>query len=244
MKTLGYFMRSSAGLRRGFLECFEIHGQRVFVRVGTPDMVVAAASLGGEFEVLEFAFPHDTAGLIIDAGGYIGTAALALRRMFPEATIVSVEPSSSNLELLKKNIEAFPNMHYEHAALVPEGGPGQIELRDRGTGAWGLTVVEQPADRGSQVIERVPTVTIEQICRKYGVDHPIIVKVDIEGAELPLLARPEWLSKVPVLLIELHDRIAPGCEQAFFNASKGRFVFRDSGEKFVSVGPGGMGQAL
>lgn len=52
------------------------------VRKGTPDMEVAMSCLTGEFEPVQHLLPRDYNGIILDAGGYIGTAALALSRIF------------------------------------------------------------------------------------------------------------------------------------------------------------------
>jgi hypothetical protein len=50
-------------------------------------------------------------------------------------------------------------------------------------------------------------------------DRIDILKLDIEGAELEIFSGPcEWLSKVAILLIELHDRVAPGCSLTFYSA--------------------------
>ena len=52
------------------------------VRKGTLDMEVAMSCLTGEFEPVQHLLPRDYNGIILDAGGYIGTAALALSRIF------------------------------------------------------------------------------------------------------------------------------------------------------------------
>ena len=76
--------------------------------------------------------------LILDAGGYIGTAAIAFAKQYPSATIVSLEPNSNNYQLLAQNTATWRNIVAMNKALAPE--PGGLILYDRGTGAWGFTL--------------------------------------------------------------------------------------------------------
>ncbi|MDO9222175.1 MAG: hypothetical protein Q7U20_00505, partial [Caulobacter sp.] len=64
-----------------------LFGERIAVRMGSPDLEVAKSSLGGEFAPLEGLLPKTYSGLIVDAGGYIGTAAIKLARFYPMARI-------------------------------------------------------------------------------------------------------------------------------------------------------------
>ncbi|WP_209426854.1 FkbM family methyltransferase [Pararhodobacter sp. SW119] len=210
-------------------------GEEFWVRPASPDIGVVRSCLGGEFDCLRHAYPADVTGLILDAGGYIGAAAVAFARMYPKATIVTVEPSAENFALLERNIAPYPNIRAIRAAIAPESG-GQIELRDRGTGAWGFSVVRTDA-RDSRVLETVPTVGIEDLIDAHGAGRALIAKIDIEGAEADLFRTPAWLNRVGVMMIELHERIVPGCEGLFWHANAGRFAFKSGSEKYVSVGP-------
>ena len=54
-----------------------IHGRwPVWVRSATPDLRTAIANLTEEFDCLDQLLPEGYSGLIVDGGGYIGTAAL------------------------------------------------------------------------------------------------------------------------------------------------------------------------
>lgn len=231
---------SRLGIRPEKTDTLSIHGHQVVLRRSTPDLVVALTTLGGEFEILKRYFDGDFSGLIIDAGGYIGTAALAFSDAFPNAKIVSIEASSKNVEQARKNTSKRTNITILNAALTYSGAPSALTLRDRGTGAWGFTIVENPADRNTDVLETVETTTIEKILVQTGFDKASIVKLDIEGAELELFHSPEWLTSTEVLLVELHERIAPGCEEAFALATKGRENTRAGGEKYISSNLGNI----
>lgn len=211
-----------------------IRGYSVQLRSNTPDMLVALSSLGDEYEMLPEFLERDFNGLIVDAGAYIGTASLKLSDLYPNATIVAVEPSQQNFDLLEKNTEKNPKINLIRAALVPTQ-VSSIELRDRDKGAWGFTVVEDPADRPAEVIEVVRGITLDEIL----VSHPNlelgIVKLDVEGAEKELLSECASFERAKVVVCELHDRIVPGCTDAFNRFSHHRLVKRYAGEKLVSV---------
>lgn len=230
-----HIIASRLGVARGKTEALNIHGHKVLLRRGSPDLVVALISLGGEFSILKRSFERDFSGLIIDAGGYIGTAAMALSDLFPKATIVSIEASSANVRQAQLNTSSYKNIRIVHAALSADNAQEQIVLNDRGTGEWGYTIIEKPADRFAHEIEKVEPITIGKILDQAGFNRAGILKLDIEGGELQLFRDPDWLNDIEVLLVELHERIAPGCDEAFHSATTGRLNMRAGGEKFISL---------
>lgn len=223
-------------LRRRRLRTVRIHGVSLLVRSLSPDISVALETLGGELRCMALAYPQDAKGFIIDAGGYIGTAAIALAKMFPEATIVTLEPSSENHSLLEINVRAFPNIRPMRGALVPPGGPDRVSLGDRGTGAWGFTIVGNASDRQVRPMESVEAHSIDRVIAMAGEAPVLLMKMDIEGAEVGILESiGALLDSIPILVIELHERIVPGCEALFMEKCAGRFVFRLEGEKYAAV---------
>ena len=66
-------------------------------------------------------------------------------------------------------------------------------------------------------------------CKTINAD---IVKLDIEGAEKEVFDRCDWLNRVRVVAIELHDRFKPGCSAAvnsatwqFSKSQRGEIIF-------------------
>jgi FkbM family methyltransferase len=208
----------------------------IIVRSATPDLRVALASLGKEFEPLAEDFPSEQKGLIIDAGGYIGTAAIALAKIYPNCTIATIEPSSENYRTLLKNIRGFDNIVPIQAALVADGGSESIDLMSRGNGEWGFTTIKKPMDHPVTFLERVKAVTVDDILSSLGFDRVFVLKMDIEGAERDLMAdASSWLDRVDILLIELHERIVAGCADMFEASNGDRHIIRDSGGKLISI---------
>jgi FkbM family methyltransferase len=207
---------------------------RITIRTATPDLEVAISCLCGEFDRLCAAIPALRHSLIIDAGGYIGTAAIAFARKYPSATIVTLEPNTANYKLLVRNTAGWSNIVAMDKALAPERGV--LTLYDRGTGAWGFTLIEKAADRMTSPIEQVQCITVDQIIEQTGADGVDILKIDIEGGEYSLLSRNTgWINKTNGICIELHDRIVPGCSQVWQAAMAGRNNFESDGEKQISL---------
>lgn len=215
-----------------------IGGVEVSVRPDTPDIRVARSCLvDGEFDALKEILPALKHNFIIDAGGYIGTAAIALARLYPEATIVTIEASSSNFSVLEKNVSAFARIVPLNMALV--GTKRVLQLRNRGTGAWGYTTIEAPRDNPeASAMETVEGITIDDVLLKHGMSGVDIVKIDIEGGEIDVLDNSQsWMPAADVVLVELHERIVRGCKQSFRNATTGRTEVRIGKEKIASISP-------
>lgn len=68
-----------------------IHGRKIAVRPHSPDLKVARLTLGGEFSMFADVLDRGFAGLIIDAGAYIGTSALAISESFGEDKQISLK---------------------------------------------------------------------------------------------------------------------------------------------------------
>lgn len=206
----------------------------IFMRANTPDEIVAKSCFGGEFDRAISAARPLRHRLIIDAGGYIGTAAIVFAEAFPDATVVTLEPSLENFMVLKKNVSPYRNVVPLNVALGRE--PGRRTLHNRKTGQWGYSIVANPSDcKSPELLHGVDVITIQDILADFKSSGIDILKLDIEGAEYELLQDgAPWLTNVHVLVAELHDRIIPGCTVAFKKATARRRNTR-AGEKVVSI---------
>jgi hypothetical protein len=68
--------------------------------------------------------------------------------------------------------------------------------------------------------------------REVGIETVDILKVDVEGAEYDIFSGCDWMDKVKLLAIELHDRDRPGCSDAV-NAAAAR-LFQKNERGFVT----------
>jgi FkbM family methyltransferase len=150
---------------------------------------------------------------IIDGGANIGLSAIIYKNLFPDATIICIEPDSANVEMLKKNISPYTNIYIEQAGIW--NNDVKLKVYDKyGFGQSGL-VVEEDETNGN-----IQGLTITSIMKKYNLPRVDLLKLDIETSEKYLFEKnyQDWLPMVKSILIELHDRILPGCGSAFFHA--------------------------
>jgi FkbM family methyltransferase len=213
----------------------QVSSTNVTVRPCTPDVSVAKACFSGEFDNAIKAAKPLQYGFIIDAGGYIGTAAIMFAKAFPDAKIVTLEPSLDNFEILRANVAPYHNIVAINKALGRSNGT--TLLINRGTGEWGFSTVQDPADCASpRTLHSVAVTTIPALMKEFGAIGIDILKLDIEGAEYDLLKEPpSWLSSTRVIMAETHDRIVPGCKSIFDRATANRINMSGDGEKIISV---------
>ena len=162
-------------------------------------------------EIAEFLDAHGVRGdrpLIIDAGANIGASTLYFATHFPRSQIVAIEPEEGNYELLCRNTRGL-NVRCLKAALAAE--PGRAIVRDPGIGFWGFVAETTTGEEG------VPCITVPELFENSAGREvfPFIVKIDIEGGEKALFAKnTEWVARVPILIIELHDWLYPRSDVA------------------------------
>lgn len=188
----------------------------VNLRIGTTDVSTFRQVLVGK----QYAFEQpDAADFIIDAGANIGLSAVFFANRYPRASIVAIEPEGSNFEMLKLNAAPYPNIKPVRAALWNRNE--DLFLFDKGHGNHGFQI-----DGGNSPDEdrvgSVPGLTVDSILKEAGVEHVDILKIDIEGAEREVFGSPsDWIGRVGAVMVELHDDIKPGCNEAFSTATVG-----------------------
>jgi FkbM family methyltransferase len=181
----------------------------VTIRPGTSDL----RCLGKVFVDYEYEIPFETnPRLIVDAGANIGLATLYFASKFPGTKIIAIEPERSNYDLLVRNCSGMTNLTPWHAALWNEDTP--LQIANPGAEKWAFTVVP-----GRLNGTGIKAVTIPQILAQSGHDTIDILKLDVEGAERELFRDgcEEWLRRVKMIIIELHDRCVPGTSRAVYS---------------------------
>jgi len=201
----------------------------VYIRSGTSDLYSFEHIYAHEC----YKFPgidRTNVRVILDCGANAGHAALYFSEIYPDAKIIAVEPDTQNLALIRRNAGANPNIEAIHSAVW--GYPCHLKIMNGSASNWAFRVTEcSPEDAGA-----FPATSIGDIVRTYGISRIDILKIDIEGSEIELFKDNfhDWLSITRNLVIELHDRIHPGCTEQFMQAISGySHTMRRSGENLI-----------
>ena len=160
--------------------------------------------------------------VIVDAGANIGLASVYFAHKYPNAKIIAIEPERGNFELLQANTAAYPGVIALQAALW--GTNAELDLIDPGLGTWGYTTDERDHAGGLPGTTRhtVPAITVDKLMQDFGLSKIDILKIDIEGAEREVFADTSaWIDKVDAIIVELHERMKPGCNRSFYCGSLG-----------------------
>jgi FkbM family methyltransferase len=220
-------------------------GQRPFFHRGSPadlgvirqmfqnhDYSLSRLQRGKELQTLyESLARGNNKPLILDAGANIGASVCWFAISFPESHIVAFEPDRPNFELLRQNTAGL-NVDLHNAAIG--AADGKVSIVDPGLGEWGYRAeinMQGPIELCS--ISRI----VSSKCSE-GLS-PFIAKIDIEGGEKDLFSEPNnWVSKFPLLIVELHDWLLPrqGTSRAFLECmSKADRDFVHVGENIFSI---------
>jgi FkbM family methyltransferase len=120
-------------------------------------------------------------GMLLDVGAHLGTIALTAATLGHR--VIAVEASPTNARLLRL-AAAFS----AHRAVLPihayaGTGAGTVDFLDYGP--WGHQVLPNEAAQGCVGVS-VPVVSVDQVLARRP--RPDVVKIDVEGAEVRVLA--------------------------------------------------------
>jgi FkbM family methyltransferase len=159
--------------------------------------------------------PVGIPSLVVDAGANVGYSSILFALAWPDARVIALEPDESNFLSLVNNTRLIENVEPLRAALW--GEPAPLIITNPSGRSSGLRVAK------TQGTADFPTMTVSDVLAFAGADKIDLFKVDVEGSELNLLTKnPHCLDHVGLLVIELHERYAPGSTKALHDALAGR----------------------
>ncbi len=183
------------GLRRKVLVSHHWHRSRLF-NVGPEDISKQRVSV------------------VVDLGANVGDFTKVAAGFADE--VHAFEPEPSVFEILKADTAHLDNVHVYNAAVSAEDGRARLYRgsdfkADRTSASFGSSLVEGHASlEGGDFVE-TEQVGIETLLKRIG--RPVdILKVDIEGAEVPLLERlfqSPTIENVRQLYVETHEHVLP-----------------------------------
>lgn len=204
-------------LKRGRLSGMKLPGiaYPFSLRSGTTDRAVfEQVFVKGEYDI-EVPF---TPGTVIDAGANIGLFSIYLKNKFPGARIICIEPGKENCELLEKNLSAYQDVDFIRAGLWHSDS--RLDIADRFNAGQSALVTEESQSGGD-----TRGIAMDTLMNTWQLEKIDILKIDIEGSEQAVFSKnyEQWLPKVKMIIIELHDWLSPGCSKPFFEAIQKTF---------------------
>ena len=165
----------------------------VQVRPGTSDIMVycevLANRLYGRY------LPEPPVMRVLDIGANIGMTSVFFLTRFPECRVVAVEPDPVNASLCRQNLSPFGSRAtLIEAAVWPE--EARLALSAGHAGTWASSVI---ADRRGSIEGH----TVQSLLDLLG-GSADVVKIDVEGAELPIFeaADTSWIDRVRCISLE------------------------------------------
>lgn len=184
----------------------------VYLRIDTSDFCAYRDVLSFRTKSYDPEIPGFAPRTIVDAGAHIGMASIFFALKYPGAKIVALEPEPSNFAALLRNTAPYKSITPIQAALWRQDG--EVTLGPSNAHPKGAF---QIVENGKQ---RVRAMTMDAVMRETGMEAIDLLKVDIEGAEKEVFESCQWISKVGVLAIELHDRVRLGCTSTVKTAAR------------------------
>ena len=170
-------------------------GQRVYCRPATTDFCVFNETFSGRYHVPPADLQIRT---ILDLGSNIGLTMAHYARLYPEARILGVEMDQGNADVCRTNIAPYvPRCEVLVGAAWKENG----EIAYGGDAEWGFRVIPESC----RSAHRARAFSIPSLIDHLGVQRVDFVKMDIEGAELDVLADAwKWGDRIGCLKVEVH----------------------------------------
>jgi FkbM family methyltransferase len=174
------------------------------------------------------------AEVIVDLGANIGLSSIFFLGHYPGSRVIALEPDPRNYRILKENLRRFSAVQraqaVEAAAWQRDGRVRFVPPEQPGHVNQGMLVADE-TERGKTVFG----MAMPSIMSTAATTHVDILKVDIEGGEVGLLAGDtSWLANVKCIAIEFHGDSRRESNFDELMAKHG-FTCRDAGHTVLAV---------
>ena len=150
--------------------------------------------------------------MIFDVGAHVGETAARYRALFPEASIHCFEPFPESFDRLSAAVRGDARTTAHRVAVADSTGTAKLRVNrasvtnsllasdGRAAQYWGAGLLETETE------VTVDTLTLDDFCRRHGIDRVDVLKIDVQGAEYAVLAGARTLldrNAVDLLYLEM-----------------------------------------
>lgn len=143
---------------------------------------------------------------LLDVGANRGQFSLAFRKFRPGAQVIAFEPLPEAAETYEKVFEGDGRTRLERVALASESGSAHFHVADRADSSSLLRPGEgQERAFGVRSVGTidVPVRRLDECVDAEALQHPILLKVDVQGGELAVFEGCGFLERVDFVYVEL-----------------------------------------
>lgn len=152
------------------------------------------------------AIAHTAAATLIDIGANKGQFSLAFRALRPKAAIVAFEPLPAAADRFQRLFGSDSRVTLHRFALSHEAGNAEFHVTDRADSSSLLKPGRGQAEafgvRCDATI-RVPVRRLDASVDLAAMARPILIKIDVQGAELGVLKGCDTLEQADFIYVEL-----------------------------------------
>ena len=138
-------------------------------------------------------------GTVVDVGAAYGSLTRACRAVFPSCGVVLVEPIAEYRPHLERLARSIPGARFVEAAAAAAGGSVTIHVHTDLVGS-SLFLEDEGTDVNG-VPREVPSTTLDAIDEAAAFAPPVLIKLDVQGAELDVLRGAERVLEATELII-------------------------------------------
>ena len=162
--------------------------------------VIAEILQNEEYPTLPFLSQRP--GVILDVGANIGTATLLFHLRYPGKPVYAFEPSTTVFPFLRENAAQLPGVHAFDFGLYDRDCETRLYTGALASVTSSICESQLNGSDYEEIRLRRASTAIEEL----GIDRISLLKIDTEGAEVPVLRDMEHLlERVDAIFLEYHS---------------------------------------